>query len=186
MKLKVFKREQTKKSESNKIRREGNIPAVIYSQGKETKAITVDGAMFSTLLRSVVPGRLSTTIFTLQDEDGKEFRALIKDIQYQITSYAVQHLDFEILVDTVPVSLNVPIECTGVVDCIGVKLGGVLRQVIRSLRVRCLPKDIPSCFSIDVRAMAQNDSKRLGDLEIPKTVRPIANLREVAVTIGKR
>lgn len=186
MKLKVFKREQLKKSESNKIRREGNIPAVMYTDGNSTETIIVDGSEFNKLLRTVQQGRLSTTIFSLQDENGKERRAILKEIQYHPTSYNVQHLDFEELFDDVKVTLNIPIECTGVVDCVGVKLGGVLRQVIRKVRVRCLPKDIPSVFYIDVKTMGQNDKRRLEDLEIPQTVRPVANLNEVAVIIAKR
>lgn len=186
MKLNVFKRELLKKSEAKRLRREGSIPAVVYSQGKETLPVFVDAAEYNALLRTVVPGRLATTVFTLKDESGKERRAVIKDVQYHITTYAVQHLDFEFLSDNVPVSLNVPIEFVGAVDCVGVKLGGVLRQVIRSLRVRCLPKDIPTSFPLDVRNMGQNDAKKLSDLEIPKSVRPMANMNEVAVIIAKR
>lgn len=186
MQLKVFKREQAKKSESNRIRREGNIPAIVYVRGKPTESVIIDGVEFSTFLRTVKPGRLSTSIFVLKDESGKTRRAILKEIQYHPTSYKVQHLDFEELFDDVKVTLNVPIECTGVVDCIGVKLGGVLRQVIRKLRVRCLPKDIPDVFTIDVKDMAQNEKKRLAELSIPETVRPVANLNEVAIVIAKR
>jgi len=186
MKLKVFKREQVKKSESNRIRREGNIPAVVYVRGKPTEAVVIDGTEFSSFLRTVQQGRLSTTVFSLKEEGGKERRTILKEIQYHPTTYQVQHLDFEELFDDVPVTLNVPIECTGVVDCVGVKLGGVLRQVIRKLRVRCLPKDIPTFFTVDVRSMGQNDKKRLADLEIPQTVKPVANLNEVAIVIAKR
>lgn len=186
MKLNVFKRAQLKKSESNKIRREGNIPAILYAHGTNTESIVVDGPGFTTLLRGVKPGRLSTTIFNLKDELGKERRAILKEIQYHPTTYNVQHLDFEELFDDVKVNVNVPIECTGVVDCMGVKLGGFLRQVIRQMRIRCLPKDIPSVFTIDVKNMGINESKRLNDLEIPQTVRPIADLNEVAVIVAKR
>lgn len=186
MKLKVFKRELIKKSESNRIRREGNIPAVVYVGKKSTDSIIVEGTEFNGLLRTVQPGRLSTTVFFLKDESGKERRAILKEIQYHPTTYQVQHLDFEELFDDVKITLNVPIECTGVADCVGVKLGGVLRQVIRKLRVRCLPKDIPTVFLIDVKNMGQNDKKRLVELEIPQTVRPVANLNEVAIIIAKR
>ena len=186
MKLHVFKREQIKKSESNKIRREGNIPAVIYNKGKGSSSISVDGADFSSLMRTVVPGRLSTTVFSLRDDSGKEFHAIVKDIQYHPTTYKVLHIDFEMLVDGIPVSVNVPIECSGVADCVGIKLGGVLRQVIRQLRVRCMPKDIPTVFNVDVKNMKQFESKRLSDLNIPQTVKPIADLNEVAITIDKR
>lgn len=185
MKLTVFKRE-VKKSESTKVRREGNIPAVLYVRGKSTDALVVDGAEFKSLLRTVQPGRLSTIQFLLKDEGGKERRAILKEIQYHPTTYDIQHLDFEELYDDAKVTLNVPIECTGVVDCIGVKLGGVLRQVIRKLRVRCLPKDIPSVFYVDVKNMGQNDKIRLTELDIPQTVRPVVDLNEVAVIIAKR
>lgn len=186
MKLQVFKRPTLKKSESKRIRREGNIPAVIYVHGKTAEAIAVSGMDFSGLLRTIQPGRLSTTVIALKDDDGRERRAIVKEVQYHPTNYQVQHLDFEELLEDTKVNVNVPIECIGIVDCIGVKLGGTLRQVIRQLRVRCLPKDIPSVFMIDVKNMGQSESRRLADLEIPQTVRPIADLNEVAVVIAKR
>jgi large subunit ribosomal protein L25 len=186
MKLEIFKRTASKKSEIKKIRREGKIPAVIYVKGKATEPVAISAAEFNSHLRSVQSGRLSTTVFTLSEKEGKGRRAILKEIQYEPTTYNVQHLDFEELFDDAKVNVKVPIECTGVVDCVGVKLGGVLRQVIRYLRVNCLPKDIPNVFQVDVKNLAQNESKRLGDLEIPNTVRPLANLKEVAVIVAKR
>lgn len=186
MKLQVLKRDNLKKSETKKIRREGFVPAALYVRGKETDAVTVSGSELSALLRTVQPGRLSTSIFTLVDAKGHQRRAILKEIQYEPTTYRVQHLDFEELFDDVKIKVKVPIEFTGVVDCIGVKLGGVLRQVIRHLRVACLPKDIPQVFTLDVRNMQMAEKKRLSDLTIPNTVRPIANMHEVAVVVVKR
>jgi large subunit ribosomal protein L25 len=186
MKLKVFKRESLKKSETKNIRRAGNIPAIIYVRGKATDNICLEGQEFNALLRQVTNGRLSTTVLTLIGEDGKERRAIIKDIQYEPTTYRVEHLDFEELFPDIKVNVKVPIECTGIVDCIGVKLGGILRQVIRYLRVRCLPKDIPSVFQLDVKNLGQNESKRLSDLGIPQAIRPLADLNEVVVVVAKR
>jgi large subunit ribosomal protein L25 len=186
MKLQVFKRASLKKSETNKIRREGDIPAIIYVRGKSTDAIAVKGGEFTSVLRTLQPGRLSTTIFTLVDEHGKERKAILKEVQYHPTTYNVQHLDFEELFNDAPVKVKVPIEMTNAVDCVGVKLGGNLRQVIRYLRVSCLPKDIPNSLQVDVKNMAMFDSKRLSDLEIPQTVRPLVNLNEVAVIVAKR
>ncbi len=137
-------------------------------------------------MRKVEPGRLCTTVFELNEPKMKTRRVILKDIQYDPTNYSIIHLDFEELLDDVPVNVKVPIECTGVVDCTGVKLGGILRQVIRHLRVRCLPKDMPSFFQVDVKAMGIMDVKRLADLNIPQTVRPLADMNEVAVVIAKR
>ena len=186
MKLKIFKRSKEKKSVTQKIRREGNIPAVMYLHGKDTANLVVNGAEFEAALRAVQPGRLSTTIFTLVSEGGKEHKAIVKEIQYQPTTYRIQHLDFEELFDNVKINVKVPIECTGVADCQGIKLGGTLRQVIRYLRVSCLPKDIPNAFNLDIKPLGVGQSKRLSDLEIPNTIRPLGDLNEVAVVIAKR
>lgn len=187
MKLNVTKRTAGKKSESKQLRRAGQIPAIIYMRGKETADnIVLKNSEFESILRQIQPGRLSTQIFVLVDESGKERRALLKEIQYHVTKYDAIHMDFEELVDNVPINVKVPIECTGIVDCVGIKLGGVLRQVIRYLKVRCLPKDIPSAFVLDIRTMEQRDTRRLIDLNIPETIRPLVDLNEVAVAIVKR
>lgn len=186
MKLRLMKRTADRKSEANKLRREGNVPAVIYVKEQASESVAVNGAEFSAALRSIQPGRLATTRFILVDEHGKERLAIVKEIQYDPTSYRVLHLDFEELFNDRKVNVKVPIECVGVVDCIGVKLGGTLRQVVRHILVSCLPKDIPDVFQVDVRNMGQMEAKRLGDIEIPQTVRPIANLKEVAVVIAKK
>lgn len=185
MKLQINKRSGTSKGEVSKLRRAGNIPAIIYHRGKEGEAISISNGEFSGLLRQVQPGRLSTTVFSLS-EGGKERRVIIKEIQYHPTTYNVLHLDFEELIDNVPIDVKVPIEMIGVVDCVGVKLGGFLRQVIRKLKVRCLPKDLPASFPVDVKDLAQNEVVRLAAIPIPQTVKPIANMKEVAVLIAKR
>ncbi len=186
MKLKVIERKADKKSEAKRLRRDGSIPAALYSKGKTADNIAVDRAEIEALIRSIPKGTLSTTIVTIVDEKGKERRAIVKDVQYHPTTYDILHMDFEELIDDVLVNINVPIVCTGIVDCVGIKLGGVLRQVIRTLKVRCLPKDIPRAFELNIASMGQLQSKRLADLDIPSTVRPLANLNEVAVAIVKR
>lgn len=186
MKLTISERSIEKKREPKRIRREGKIPAILYSGGKEGQNIAVDEAEFSAALRRVVPGRLSTTVFTLKDAKGREHRAVIKDIQYKSTNYQVLHLDFAELVNDVKINVKVPIECIGVAECVGVKLGGYLRQVIRHVEVRCLPKDLPSVFEIDVAELGNRQYKKLKDLTIPETVKPLADLNEVVVVIAKR
>jgi len=185
MKLTVQQRADQKKSETKKIRREGNIPAILYSAGKNPEAIIVNGPEFGAALRTMKPGRLPTTVFSLS-VGGKERRAIIKDIQYHLTTYVVSHIDFEELHESVPVCVKVPINCTGIVDCVGIKLGGFLRQVVRHVKVECMPKRIPEEFLIDVKDLGIRQTKRLSDIAMPEGVKPLANLEEVVVVIAKR
>lgn len=186
MKLQVMKRSAEKKCEAKKLRREGFIPAILYVKEKAGEPISVKASEFGAFLRNVRPGHLPTSIFILVDETGKERRVLVKDIQYNIINYHVSHLDFEELLDDHKINVKIPIECTGQVECMGIKLGGVLRQVIRHVRVRCLPAHIPASFELDVRELGLRQSKRLADIQMPETVRPLANLEEVVAVIVKR
>lgn len=185
MKLAVEKRVSEKKKEISDIRRQGNIPAVIYSSKTQPEKLTVTGIEFKAVLREMKRGQLPTTIFTLSD--GKtERRAIVKDIQYNLTTYVPSHIDFEELIDNVPVSVKVPVNFIGVSECMGIKLGGFLRQVIRHVKVECLPKHIPAEFIVDIKDLGIRQSKRLRDILMPSGVKPLTRAEEVIVVIAKR
>jgi len=181
----MTKRLTSKRSENNRVRREGNIPANLYSPGTPNEMISVDGVEFSEIIRKMISGRLATTKFTLVD-GSQEVPAIIKEIQYHPTSYQVLHLDFERMSPKVPVTVNIPIEFSGVAECVGIKLGGFLRTVLRSVKVSCLPDMIPEVFTMDVRELSMGQSLRLSSIEMPKGVKPLTSLKEVAVVIAKR
>jgi large subunit ribosomal protein L25 len=65
-------------------------------------------------------------------------------------------------------------------------MGGFLRQVIRHIKVQCLPPQIPSSFSIDVKDLGIKQSKRLSDMVIPQGVKPLAKMDEVVAVVSKR
>lgn len=185
MKLTYFSRTVGKKGEINRLRREGCVPAVVYGQNQPVQPIYVKQNDVDAILRNMKPGMLATVQFELYDGQ-KTHKALVKEIQYHRTSYAVEHIDFMLLSDKVPVSVCVPIQLLGAADSVGVKLGGFVRQAIRSIKVSCLPKDIPLELTLDVREMQIAQSKRLSDLVIPAGVKPMAKMNEVAVVIAKK
>ncbi len=185
MKIKVFKRTGKSKGIVNRIRFEGDIPGVFYGPRKKSEKIFIKGADFAKIQRKLGAGNLATVLFDLEVEQ-ETHKALLKGIQYHRTTYEVIHIDFEIVEQDLPVNVNIPIRCIHEADCAGVKLGGILRQVIRTLKVSCLPKDIPQKFTIDVKDLQMMQSKRLSDIAIPEKVKPVANMQEVAVVVAKR
>ena len=153
MKLQVKERESQIKKEAKRVRREGEIPAVLYSKGQANRQLTVQADEFHTHLRHTPKGHLSSKKFTLKDQ---------------------------------PVNINIPLNLTGAADCVGVKLGGVIRPVLRYLKVRCLPKHIPDTFDINVADLKMGQSKRLSSIHLQDHIRPLMNLNDVAVIIAKR
>ncbi|NBO24175.1 MAG: 50S ribosomal protein L25 [Chlamydiae bacterium] len=184
MKLKTTERVHGKKSELNRIRHEQNIPAVLYDKEGSNKPLIVDGADFSKALREIEKGHLSTTVFEL-DINGVKVPAVVKEVQYHKTTYNILHLDFQKLEKKSAVTVNVPVTYTGVDDCVGIKLGGFLRQVKRTIRVKTMPEHMPKSFTIDVRGLGIRQSKRIKDIEIPANVVLVDDLENVVVTIAK-
>lgn len=186
MELKVLKRSTGKKSASLRLRLEGQIPAVIYGLPGKSAPISVDSTEIQQYLRKLEPGQLATSRFTLVDEQGEKTPVLIKEIQYHPTSYEILHLDFSKLEKGKKVNVNIPVEFVGVADCVGVKQGGSIRQVIRKIPVRCTPETMPTSFTLNVAPMAMGDLLRIRDLEIPAGVEPKIGSKEVIVVIAKR
>ena len=185
MEIRYTTRSTDRKKNLTTMRREGNIPAVLYVKGK-SQNITVIGDDYQAALRKMSKGSLPTTVFQLKDEEGNVTKAIVKDIQYHITSYRVVHLDFLELKEDTLISANVPIRLKNELHCSGVKLGGVLRPVIRNVKVRCLPRDLPAEFFIDVETLGMKQSRRLKDIDFPENVEPVANVEEVVVIVAKR
>lgn len=186
MELKLHQRTGEKKSQTKQLRRSGLIPAVIYKKGSEGEKVAIEAPAFAAFLRELKPGYLPTTRLKFVGENGKHRQAIVKEIQYHPTTYQVLHLDLLELEDKVAINVKIPIECVGTMECVGVKQGGILRQVIRYMRVRCLPKDLPTGFTLDVRDVSMAQSRRLKDVPLTKGVQPLDKLEEVCVVVAKR
>jgi large subunit ribosomal protein L25 len=169
---------------NNALRREGQIPAILYGRGQEQMPLSLKKDEFQAILRNIKSGFLATTLFEL---DGAGCKAVVKEVQYHPVSYDVEHVDFARVSDGEMVEVNVPITLVNVADCAGVKLGGFIRQVVRTIKVRCLPKHIPQEFVIDVRDMDVGASRKLSDISMGAHVQPVTKqLNQVAVAIGKK
>jgi len=185
MKLNVYKRLKGKKSDLTRIRYAKNIPGVIYRPGQASEQIFVKGGEFASAIRTIRKGFLPTTIFTVE-RDEKKYHTIIKEVQYHPTTYNVLHLDFQLLEDDVPVDIKVPVIFSGIAQCVGVKLGGFVRQIIYHVKTRCLPRDIPSNFTLDISSLVIGESMRVSDIDRDSAVRLLVPEKEIIVVIAKR
>jgi large subunit ribosomal protein L25 len=161
----IVERKKISKSANQALRRADQIPAVIYAKGKENQNIALQNTAMQEVLRSLEMGFLATTVFLLKDSSGKTRKAIIREIQYEPTTYKVRHIDFLELVADHVVEVKVPLQCTGEAECVGVKAGGYIRRVKEFIPVRCLPKDIPSHFEVDMKEVDMRQSRAVRDLK---------------------
>ena len=183
MELTLHKRSAKTNGENTKIRLEGGIPCIMYGRDMPSEPVYALKTEVANLLRKVKKGHLSTVVLTLKS--GKEtFKALVKDIQYNLTSYEVQHIDFLKVADK-EIVVKVPLEVQGMEECVGINMGGFFRGVIRSVKVKCLPQNIPHEFVINIKDLNIMQSKKITDLTIPPQVKILHDPKQVMVIIAK-
>lgn len=160
--LKGNRRAGVGKSATRKLRAQGVVPAVYYGRGEDPIVLTVNAKEIDTLLHA---GGSTNVIVDLQVEGdaGVDRKALIREIQRDPVLGSILHLDFQHISLTEKITVEVPIELTGLP--IGVKDGGgILEHLLREVEVECLPTDIPSAITADVSALNIGDSLHVSDL----------------------
>ena len=182
----LIERKQKNKSTTSALRRSGQIPCVIYSKGQIGETFSIPKVAFEEVVRRLEMGFLSTTIFNLKTAAGKKRRAIVREIQYKPTTYEVSHIDFLELIPDHKIEMKVPLTCLGEADCVGVKAGGYLRRVKESITIRCLPKDIPTHFEVDISDVDIRQAKTVADLKsVPKGIDIRLPQNQVIATVMK-
>jgi len=129
------------KSKLNTLRKEGQVPAVIYG-GKENLNFSVNEVEFSKLIHTS-----DVYIVELNFGDNK-INAVIRDVQFHPVTDAPIHIDFMEVFEDKPIIIGVPVKFVG--KSIGVLNGGKRREKLRKLIVKALPKDVPSEIEVDI------------------------------------
>jgi large subunit ribosomal protein L25 len=163
--LQVARRAGTGKGVARTLRREGQIPAVIYGHNRAPEALSVDRAALSKLLAGISAG---STILDVSLDGSAPVKALIRDIQRNpLRNTEVLHLDlYEVRADE-KITLEVPVHLTGTSD--GVRnFGGILDQVLHRLEIRVFPADIPEHVNLDVTPLGIGKSIYVRDVKLPK------------------
>ena len=164
--IKATVRNKTGKGSARSTRREGRIPAVVYSHFADPVAIALDPIE---LRKAVTGSDLGfNTVLQIDIDNGLTKTALLKDWQVDPISRHLLHADFvEIRMDE-RLPANVPIKLVG--RSKGVFEGGILNQIRRELTVRCLPGSIPVELEIDITNLGINDALHVSDVVPPEGV----------------
>lgn len=178
--LEVELREPGSSNKAKRLRRAGQVPAVLYGGGQEARTITVNPRSLIEILRSE---HGQNAILSLKVGDGAEQTALIHDYQVDPISRKLQHVDFRRIDMKVEIEVNVPVEVVG--EAIGVKIdGGILDMILREVHVKCLPTDIPDHLQVDVSELNIGDVAQVSDLSVPDNVELLVDLDQTVLTIA--
>lgn len=137
------------------LRSEGQVPCVIYG-GTQTVSFSAPAASFRHLVYTPEFQLAEITIA------GKEYRCILKDLQFDVVTDALTHIDFLELVDDKKVVANLPLKYTGQPE--GVKAGGRLEIKMKTVRVRTYPKFLKEAIEVNIAALKLNENMRVQDI----------------------
>jgi large subunit ribosomal protein L25 len=177
----VEKRPEQGKGSARRMRRVGQIPAVLYGGDRPPVPISVDEHSLRELLKQEAG---ENTIFLLKLEGTKEERrAMIREIQKDPISGHFLHIDFIRITAGQKVHVRIPVELTG--DCLGVRQGGRVDFVSRELAVEILPGEMFDKFSVDLSALDVGHHVSVADLQsvLPPSARFLEDPHRMVVVV---
>ena len=158
--LNVSPREGTGRSASRRLRKQDRIPAILY--GKHTAPVTlaVEGTEFVRLVKAIGD---NAALIELKGTK-EEALSILQEVQRDPMTDKYLHVDLHEVKADEKMEINVPVHTSG--ESTGVKNeGGVLEASSHTLRIRCLPKDLPAYIDVDVTELKVGKTIHIGELK---------------------
>lgn len=150
---------------ARRLRHAGRIPGVLYGEGVDAEAVSVDARE----LRQVLSGVSGTNALLKIRLGDRSFAAMARELQRHPVRGTVVHVDFQVVDPDQPVTAEVPLVTVGEAVELD-RADGLLEQALFTLPVRAKPSEIPSSIEVDVSALAVGDHIRAGEIALPPGV----------------
>ena len=169
-------REKTGKVATKEVRRNGEIPAVLYG--------LKDNLSFSVCpdnLKDILTAKGQNALIDLNLEGNKKRKVILKEFQSHPLKERWVHVDFLEVDVTKTVKVSVDVHLIG--KSAGEKMGGLINLVLKSLQVECLPVDIPQSVDLDMTAVELGQVLHVSDLSLPDKVKILNQPHEAVVSV---
>lgn len=162
-----------------KVRKAGQLPAVLYGHNIKNQSLSVSAADFDKVLKKAG----ESTIIDLVTGDGKAHPVLIHDIQNHYLTSRPIHVDFYEVSMTEKLKTKVTLEFIG--ESFAVKnLGGVLVKNLNEVEVECLPADLPHSLTVDISGLKTfDDVVTVKNISVSPKVKVLTPADEVVVKV---
>ncbi len=166
IKINATMREDQGKGASRRLRRQEQVPAVVYGAGKEANTVTLNLHEITHLLENE---ETYTSVLDLSI-DKKVEPVIIKDLQRHPAKNLVAHVDFLRVDMKKEIVTSIPLHFVGEEDNDAIRLGAILNQFVTAIEVSCLPANLPHAIEVDISNLAMDDHISLTGLRLPEGV----------------
>ncbi len=156
--LQVEARETRGKKNAKRLRQKGKIPAVLYGHGQENIPLAVPS---NAIEAAVHHGSRVVTLAGAVDET-----AFIRELQWDVWSRHIQHVDFTRVSAGETVEVHVLVELRG--ESPGIREGGVVEQMLHEIHLECPVTSLPEKITVNINHLNLNDEIKVSDLKLPE------------------
>ena len=178
--IQAVARDRAGKGAARAVRRQGQVPAVIYGGGQAAEAIALD---FNQSKQLIFAGHFLTTVFEI-DVDGTTTRAIPRDYQLDPVRDFPMHIDFLRLSAGQMIKVVVPVHVVGQENSPGVKRGGTLQIVEHSVELLVPSDAIPDYVEASVADLDIGSSIHLSDIALPNGAKATSAENVTLVTVS--
>lgn len=172
------KRELASKSYLNTLKKNENIPGIVYGKEQNPIPITIGARDAQKVFNSYgIRGIFSLNL----DGEAKPFMSVVREIQKHPITGKITHIDFMTISMTEKFTSVVPVHVIG--EEAAAKEGGIVQFGLKEIEVECLPKDLPENITIDISDLAIGSNVAVSDLEQINGVTFLSDLEAVIVTV---
>lgn len=151
------------------------MPGNVYGHKQEAASIVLDGEEIQNLIRT------GARVVDLS-VDGKQEKALVKDVQWDTFTSHVLHIDFLRVDPDERVQVNVPLQLKGTAP--GVTAGGILEMPHHTVEVECLAVEVPDHIVVKIGSLNIGDIIHVSDLqELPTGVKVVMQPETVLIHV---
>ena len=175
--LKATKRTIASSGQTNKLRSDGFIPAILYGGEKNNLSISLKKLHLQDLIKTET---FLSKVVDLEI-DGSTEKVLPKDIAYDPVSDEPLHIDFMRVVKGSKIILEIPVKFINSEKSPGLKKGGVLNIVRRKVELKCPAENIPTEIIVDLDNTEINSSLKISSVKLPENVIPTITGRDFVI-----
>lgn len=170
-------RERAGKGVARELRRQGQVPAVIYGDNKEPVKISLSSNAINIEYNK---GHMYTNLCDLSI-DGQKHLVLARDVQLHPVTDVVEHVDFMRVGPKTKIAVMVPVHFVGQDECPGLERRGTLNVVRHEVELWCIAVDIPESIDVSVAGKDYGDAIKISNAKLPKGVSPVITNRDFTI-----
>jgi large subunit ribosomal protein L25 len=171
----------TGKGAARQARREGNVPAIVYGDGKEPVALNIS---YNYLLKRLKQGRFLQSLFNLKVEGHEDVHVVCRGVQRDVVKDLPTHVDFLRIHDDSKIELFIHVEFVNHEASPGLKRGGTLTVVRHEVELEVTAGDIPDHITVDLTGKQIGDVIHINDITLPAGSKPTVARNFVVANIA--